>query len=100
MIDFSGWGFGQIIAMTLWFPVASKYMYLILCESYTTPDIYSLTVSVVGTESYSQARMPESEYTDNYEEKSDEITGDVESQSLQSSYIVDHICQNGLEAGQ
>jgi hypothetical protein len=35
VIDFSGWGFGQIVAMTIWFPVVSKYAYLILCELYT-----------------------------------------------------------------
>ena len=39
VIDFSSWGFGQIVAMTIWFPVASKYAYLILCKSYTMLDI-------------------------------------------------------------
>ena len=39
VIDFSGWGFGQIVALAIWLPVASKYAYLILCESYTVPDI-------------------------------------------------------------
>lgn len=39
VIDFSAWGFGQIVALTLWFPVISKYAYLVLCESYTVPDI-------------------------------------------------------------
>lgn len=39
LVDFSGWGFGQIVAVAIWFPVASKYAYLILCESYTVPDI-------------------------------------------------------------
>lgn len=39
VIDFSAWGFGQIVAMTIWFPVASKYAYMVLCESYAIPDI-------------------------------------------------------------
>lgn len=39
VIDFSAWGFGQIVAMTIWFPVASKYAYLILCESYNVLDV-------------------------------------------------------------
>ncbi|KAJ5125550.1 hypothetical protein N7526_007727 [Penicillium atrosanguineum] len=37
VIDFSAWGFGQIVAMTIWFPVVSKYAYLVFCESYTMP---------------------------------------------------------------
>jgi hypothetical protein len=40
VINFSGWGFGQIVAMTIWFPVVSKYLYLILCESSTVPGIH------------------------------------------------------------
>lgn len=39
VIDFSGWGFGQIVALAIWFPVASKYAYQIICESYTVPGI-------------------------------------------------------------
>ncbi|KAJ5999616.1 hypothetical protein N7481_000025 [Penicillium waksmanii] len=39
VIDFSNWGFGQIVAMTIWFPVVSKYAYLVLCESYSVPDV-------------------------------------------------------------
>lgn len=32
LIDFNDWSFGQIVAITIWFPVASKYAYLLLCE--------------------------------------------------------------------
>lgn len=49
VIDFSGWSFGQIVAMTIWFPVASKYTYLILCESYTVFDIEVPTSDCFGS---------------------------------------------------
>lgn len=39
----------------------------------------SLTVPVVGTESYSQARMHESDFAEKDKETPDENTGDVES---------------------
>ncbi|EEA25415.1 hypothetical protein PMAA_065250 [Talaromyces marneffei ATCC 18224] len=83
-IDFSAWGFGQIVALTIWFPVASKHIYLVL----------------FGTESYSQARTPKSDYTDKDKEKSDKNTDDIESQAPQSSNIIDHIHQKGGEASQ
>jgi hypothetical protein len=49
VIDFSAWGFGQIVAMTIWFPVVSKYAYLVLCESYTVPDIQEATSNYFGS---------------------------------------------------
>ncbi|CAI7626006.1 unnamed protein product [Penicillium glandicola] len=84
VIDFSGWGFGQIVALTIWFPVASKYAYLIL----------------FGTESYSQARMPESDDTDKDKDITSKDTGDVELAGLQSSDVIKHKAQHGQEADQ
>lgn len=51
----------------------------------------------VGTESYSQARTPKSDYTDKDKEKSDKNTDDIESQAPQSSNIIDHIHQKGVK---
>ncbi|TWU78243.1 hypothetical protein ED733_008109 [Metarhizium rileyi] len=42
LIDWGAWSFGQVVAITLWFPVASKYIYWL----------------VFGTEAYSKARIP------------------------------------------
>lgn len=49
VIDFSGWGFGQIVTMTIWFPVVSKYLYLILCESSTVPGIHGAISDCSGS---------------------------------------------------
>lgn len=55
---------------------------------------------VVGTESYSQARMPESDHTDNDEEKSNKGADDVESAAVQSSDVIEHKAQDEHKRGQ
>ncbi|KAJ5985937.1 hypothetical protein N7522_013133 [Penicillium canescens] len=84
LIDFSGWGFGQIVAMAIWFPVASKYAYLIL----------------FGTDSYSQARMPESDHPDDEHKKTKKDADDVESAALQSCDVTEKKTQDEHKAGQ
>lgn len=42
LIDFNDWGFGQIVALTIWFPVVSKYAYLMICEFSTGFDVLVL----------------------------------------------------------
>ncbi len=32
LIDWNAWSFGQIVAITIWLPVASKYIYWMICE--------------------------------------------------------------------
>lgn len=89
VIDFSGWGFGQIVAMTIWFPVASKYAYLIICESYNVLGIQIVIPDflIVGTESYSQARMPDSDDIDTDKQKTNKLSDNVEPAVLQSDVI-------------
>lgn len=98
VIDFSNWGFGQIVAMTIWFPVVSKYAYLVLCESHSVPDCQAEIPDyfVVGTQSYSQARMPESDPTDNKEENPNQDV-DIESAVLKSSDGTEHKVKVSME---
>ncbi|KAF4763749.1 hypothetical protein N7455_011084 [Penicillium solitum] len=83
VIDFSGWGFGQIVALAIWFPVASKYAYLVL----------------FGTESYSQARMPESDHTDEHKDITNKDAHDVELAPLRSTDVIQHKAQDGHGTG-
>lgn len=39
VIDWNEWSFGQIVAITIWMPVISKYIYWMICKNMTTPDI-------------------------------------------------------------
>lgn len=55
-----------------------------------------LTVLVVGTQSYSQARMPESDHVDNNEEKSNQYA-DIESSGLKSSDLTEHKSKVNME---
>ncbi|KAJ5903514.1 hypothetical protein N7504_005897 [Penicillium tannophilum] len=57
--------------MTIWFPVASKYAYLV----------------IFGTESYSQARMPDSDDIDTDKHKTNKLSDNVEPAVLQSDVI-------------
>ncbi|OQE35460.1 hypothetical protein PENCOP_c013G05370 [Penicillium coprophilum] len=84
VVDFSDWGFGQIVAMTIWLPVASKYAYLVL----------------FGTEAYLKARMPESSHTDEKEDTTNKITDDVEYAALRVSDVIEHRRQDTYKAGQ
>lgn len=45
LIDWSAWSFGQIVAITLWLPVVSKYFYWLMCE-FATPSFPSLLVLI------------------------------------------------------
>jgi hypothetical protein len=53
---------------------------------------------VVGIESYSQARLPDSDYTDKEKEKTNNDADDVESAALQYSDVIEHKAQDGIEA--
>lgn len=39
VIDWDEWSFGQIVAITLWLPVISKYIYWMICKNMTVPSI-------------------------------------------------------------
>ena len=42
LIDWSNWSFGQIVAITLWLPVASKYFYWNICKSPVFHGLYNM----------------------------------------------------------
>lgn len=68
LIDWSAWSFGQIVAITLWFPVVSKYIYWLICEFsssssflfefYHAVRVWQLINVLVGADAYSKARIP------------------------------------------
>lgn len=55
---------------------------------------------IVGTESYSQARMPESDHTDEDKDITNKDTDDVELAPLRSTDIIQYKAQDGHETGQ
>jgi hypothetical protein len=57
-IEWSMWSFGQILALTLWAPVISKYIYWTMCKwSFYLNLSVDTDISLVGTESYSEVRV-------------------------------------------
>lgn len=85
LIDFGSWSFGQIVAIMIWFPVVSKYLYWTFCKSNPLVCVQlDITDPVtVGTESYSGMRVPRPYkivMVEEEEAKSD--TGDVQFSSL------------------
>lgn len=61
MVDFSGWNFGQVNAVSIWAPVILKYFYWTICEPH--PPSFSIKNREgpdysVGVESYSATRIP------------------------------------------
>lgn len=38
MVDFSGWNFGQVIAVSIWVPVILRYFYWTICKPLSTPN--------------------------------------------------------------
>lgn len=44
VIDWGNWSFGQIVAITMWFPVISKYIYWNICKSFLAVCVSCLRV--------------------------------------------------------
>jgi hypothetical protein len=92
LIDFSAWGFGQVVAITIWFPVVSKYAYLMLCEFSTVFEALVLICDclIVGIESYSHSRLPESAKAGEDGDGTENDANDVELPAHQSSNLIVH----------
>lgn len=85
LIDFSSWSFGQIVAIMIWFPVVSKYLYWTFCKLSPLVCVwFDISDPVtVGTESYSEMRVPKPYkivMVEEEEPRSD--TGDIQFSSL------------------